>query len=62
MHIEMDQVPKILKPLVAEWTREGYIVSFKVRTFVPFIISVARSGRDCTLIPSYTYSSRRRTT
>ncbi len=27
----MDQVPKILKPLVAEWTREGYIVSFKVR-------------------------------
>ena len=32
MHIEMDQVPKILKPLVAEWTREGYIVSFKVRT------------------------------
>ena len=55
-------MPKILKPLVAEWTREGYIVSFKVRTFVPFIISVARSGRDCTLIPSYTYSSRRRTT
>ena len=32
LHIEMDQVPKILKPLVAEWTREGYIVSFKVRT------------------------------
>ncbi|KAI0716890.1 phosphopantothenate-cysteine ligase [Earliella scabrosa] len=31
LHIEMDQVPKILKPLVAEWTREGYIVSFKAR-------------------------------
>ena len=31
LHIEMDQVPKILKPLVAEWTREGFIVSFKVR-------------------------------
>lgn len=30
LHIEMDQVPKILKPLVSEWTREGYIVSFKV--------------------------------
>ncbi|PSS36968.1 hypothetical protein PHLCEN_2v1184 [Hermanssonia centrifuga] len=30
LHIEMDQVPKILKPLVNEWTREGYIVSFKV--------------------------------
>lgn len=26
----MDQVPKILKPLVNEWTRGGYIVSFKV--------------------------------
>ena len=35
LHIEMDQVPKILKPLVAEWTREGYIVSFKVRTLAP---------------------------
>ena len=31
LHIEMDQVPKILKPLVNEWTPEGYIVSFKVR-------------------------------
>ena len=30
MLIEMDQVPKILKPLVNEWTPEGYIVSFKV--------------------------------
>ena len=26
----MDQVPKILKPLVNEWNPEGYIVSFKV--------------------------------
>lgn len=26
----MDQVPKILKALVNEWTPEGYIVSFKV--------------------------------
>ena len=29
--IEMDQVPKILKPLVDEWTRDGFIVSFKVQ-------------------------------
>jgi len=29
--IEMNQVPKILKPLVDEWTRDGFIVSFKVR-------------------------------
>jgi phosphopantothenate-cysteine ligase len=28
--LEMDQVPKVLKPLVAEWIPEGYIVSFKV--------------------------------
>jgi phosphopantothenate---cysteine ligase (ATP) len=26
----MDQVPKILKPMVDEWSREGFIVSFKV--------------------------------
>jgi phosphopantothenate-cysteine ligase len=26
----MDQVPKILKPMVDEWTRDGFIVSFKV--------------------------------
>ena len=31
----MDQVPKILKPLVDEWTREGYIVSFKVSNILP---------------------------
>lgn len=28
--LEMDQVPKVLKPLVQEWMPEGYIVSFKV--------------------------------
>jgi phosphopantothenate-cysteine ligase len=28
--IEMDQVPKILKPLIDEWTPDGFIVSFKV--------------------------------
>ncbi len=32
MLIEMDQVPKILKPLVDEWTPDGFIVSFKVRS------------------------------
>ena len=31
LSIEMDQVPKILKPMVDEWTKDGYIVSFKVR-------------------------------
>ena len=28
--LEMDQVPKILKPMVDEWTPEGFVVSFKV--------------------------------
>ena len=28
----MDQVPKVLKPVVAEWAREGFIVSFKVHS------------------------------
>ena len=36
LHIEMDQVLKILKPLVDEWTREGFIVSFKVGFTPPF--------------------------
>ena len=30
LQIEMDQVPKILQPLVDEWTPEAFIVSFKV--------------------------------
>ncbi|KAF8162485.1 DNA/pantothenate metabolism flavoprotein [Mycena galopus ATCC 62051] len=34
LHIEMDQVPKVLKPMVEEWTRDGYIVSFK-RLLIP---------------------------
>jgi len=32
LHIEMDQVPKILKPMVDEWTPGGFIVSFKLET------------------------------
>lgn len=46
LHIEMDQVPKILKPMVAEWTRQGFVVSFKV--YVPHEIatSMAESLSD----------------
>ncbi|KAH9852286.1 phosphopantothenate-cysteine ligase [Lenzites betulinus] len=44
LHIEMDQVPKILKPLVAEWTREGYIVSFKLETDPDLLIPKARQA------------------
>ncbi|PIL23278.1 hypothetical protein GSI_14588 [Ganoderma sinense ZZ0214-1] len=44
LHIEMDQVPKILKPLVDEWTREGYIVSFKLETDEGLLIPKARQA------------------
>ncbi|KAI0346417.1 phosphopantothenate-cysteine ligase [Trametopsis cervina] len=44
LHIEMDQVPKILKPLVSEWTREGYIVSFKLETDSDLLIPKARAA------------------
>lgn len=27
----MDQVPKVLKAMVDEWSNDGYIVSFKAR-------------------------------
>ncbi|KAH9941823.1 phosphopantothenate-cysteine ligase [Epithele typhae] len=44
LHIEMDQVPKILKPLVAEWTREGFIVSFKLETDERLLVPKARQA------------------
>ncbi|KAI0701393.1 phosphopantothenate-cysteine ligase [Cytidiella melzeri] len=44
LHIEMDQVPKILKPLVSEWTRDGYIVSFKLETDSDLLIPKARGA------------------
>ncbi|EPQ27431.1 uncharacterized protein PFL1_04969 [Pseudozyma flocculosa PF-1] len=30
--IEMDQVPKVLKPMVEKWAPEGFVVSFKLET------------------------------
>nr|GAT51153.1 predicted protein [Mycena chlorophos] len=44
LHIEMDQVPKILKPMVEEWTRDGYIVSFKLETDDHLLIPKARNA------------------
>lgn len=35
--LEMDQVPKVLRPLVQEWIPEAYIVSFKVRSVSPSV-------------------------
>ncbi|TEB34410.1 phosphopantothenate-cysteine ligase [Coprinellus micaceus] len=46
LQIEMDQVPKILKPLVDEWTKEGYIVSFKLETDDNLLIPKARAALE----------------
>jgi len=48
LHIEMDQVPKVLKPMVDEWTRDGYIVSFKLETDPDLLIPKA-----CTALERY---------
>lgn len=40
----MDQVPKVLRPLVQEWTPEGYIVSFKLETDDNLLIPKARAA------------------
>jgi len=44
LHIEMDQVPKILKSLVDEWTKEGFVVSFKLETDPSLLIPKARAA------------------
>ncbi|WVW85581.1 hypothetical protein I302_107619 [Kwoniella bestiolae CBS 10118] len=44
LSLEMDQVPKVLKPLVQEWTPEGYIVSFKLETDTQLLIPKSRAA------------------
>ncbi|KAJ7735792.1 DNA/pantothenate metabolism flavoprotein [Mycena metata] len=46
LHIEMDQVPKVLKPMVEEWTRDGFIVSFKLETDDQLLIPKARAALE----------------
>ncbi|KAF8624272.1 hypothetical protein AX15_005957 [Amanita polypyramis BW_CC] len=46
LSIEMDQVPKILKPMVDEWTRDGFIVSFKLETDQNLIIPKSRAALE----------------
>ncbi|KIO16266.1 hypothetical protein M407DRAFT_247026 [Tulasnella calospora MUT 4182] len=46
LQLEMDQVPKILKPLVSQWTREGFIVSFKLETDPALLIPKARGALE----------------
>ncbi|KIK68705.1 hypothetical protein GYMLUDRAFT_36194 [Collybiopsis luxurians FD-317 M1] len=45
LHIEMDQVPKILKPMVDDWTgRDGFIVSFKLETDPTLLVPKAQTS------------------
>ncbi|KAK4683675.1 phosphopantothenate---cysteine ligase (ATP), partial [Tremellales sp. Uapishka_1] len=44
LSLEMDQVPKVLRPLVQEWTPEGYIVSFKLETDLPLLIPKSQAA------------------
>ncbi|KZP08194.1 putative phosphopantothenoylcysteine synthetase [Athelia psychrophila] len=44
--IEMDQVPKVLKPVVAEWAREGFVVSFKLETDAAFFVPKAQAALE----------------
>lgn len=44
--IEMDQVPKVLKPMVQKWAPEGFIVSFKLETDEDLLIPKARNALE----------------
>ncbi|KAJ3933773.1 MAG: phosphopantothenate-cysteine ligase [Lentinula lateritia] len=45
LHIEMDQVPKILKPMVDNWTgKDGFVVSFKLETDPALLIPKAETS------------------
>ncbi|KAL9936373.1 hypothetical protein V8E36_004441 [Tilletia maclaganii] len=44
--IEMDQVPKVLKPMVQDWVPEGFIVSFKLETDPSLLIPKARGALE----------------
>ncbi|GAA5947871.1 hypothetical protein JCM3765_001121 [Sporobolomyces pararoseus] len=44
--IEMDQVPKVLKTMVDEWSNDGFIISFKLETDRNLIIPKARTALE----------------
>jgi len=44
--LEMDQVPKILKSMVDEWTPHGFLVSFKLETDPEILIPKARAALE----------------
>ncbi|WVN85938.1 uncharacterized protein L203_101095 [Cryptococcus depauperatus CBS 7841] len=44
LSLEMDQVPKVLRPLVEQWTPEAYVVSFKLETDPTLLIPKSRAA------------------
>ncbi|KIY47499.1 phosphopantothenate-cysteine ligase [Fistulina hepatica ATCC 64428] len=46
LHIEMDQVPKVLRSMVSEWSSGGFVVSFKLETDSALIIPKARAALE----------------
>ncbi|KAF8516534.1 DNA/pantothenate metabolism flavoprotein [Hysterangium stoloniferum] len=46
LQIEMDQVPKILQPMVSEWTPDAFVVSFKLETDENLLIPKARAALE----------------
>ncbi|KAJ3041843.1 hypothetical protein HDV00_008547 [Rhizophlyctis rosea] len=44
--IELDQVPKIITPLVELWAKAGFIISFKLETDAALLIPKARKALD----------------
>ncbi|KAF8531921.1 phosphopantothenate-cysteine ligase [Gautieria morchelliformis] len=46
LQIEMDQVPKILQPMVDEWTPEAFIVSFKLETDQQLLVPKSRAALE----------------
>lgn len=44
--IEMDQVPKVLRPMVQQWAPEGFIVSFKLETDANLLVPKARAALE----------------
>ncbi|KZV94940.1 DFP-domain-containing protein [Exidia glandulosa HHB12029] len=46
LNIEMDQVPKILRPLTEDWSANAFIVSFKLETDMALLLPKARQALD----------------
>ncbi|KAJ8326621.1 Phosphopantothenate--cysteine ligase cab2 [Batrachochytrium dendrobatidis] len=46
LSLQLEQVPKVIKPLVHEWAEHGFIVSFKLETDESFLIPKSRKALE----------------